>query len=359
MNIDIQIERCAVEKLIPRTSNPRTHTPQQIAQVAASIGEFGWTNPILLGADNDVIAGHARLLAARMLGMTEVPVIRLSHLSEGQRRALVIADNQLALNSGWDEELLRIELLLLQDAACDLSLVGFDDDELARLLAQQDAAEGLTDEDAVPALPETPVSASGDLWVLGSHRLLCGDATIRADVERLIGGETADLVFTDPPYNVDYEGYTEDKLKIRGDRMSPEQFQQFLAAAFSNYRRIAKAGASLYVCHSSSWQREFQNSMASAGFEVRCQIIWANNTFAGASGVISSSTSRSSTLTSPGTKMPGMEINRSQPSGRRRSRRPIGFTPRRNRWSLSSGLSSTAASPEMLWLICSAARVPR
>jgi DNA modification methylase len=176
--------------------------------------------------------------------------------------------------------MLRLELQVLQEADYDLNLLGFDDTELARLLAQQDGAEGLTDEDAIPDLQETVVSATGDLWILGNHKLLVGDATSPDDVQRLMAGDAADLVFTDLPYNVDYEGYPEERLKIRGDRMTPDQFQQFLQASFASYRRIMKAGASLYACHSSSWQREFQNAMESAGFEVRCQIIWAKNTFA-------------------------------------------------------------------------------
>jgi DNA modification methylase len=277
---EIQIERWPIERLIPRATNPRTHSSAQVAQLAASIQEWGWTNPILVGADDDIIAGHARLLAARKLGMTEVPVIVLRHLSAAQRRALVIADNQLAMNSGWDEELLRTELTLLHDADYDLGLVGFEDIELARLLEAQDAAEGLTDEDAVPELSETPTTVLGDVWVLGDHRVLCGDATVEVDLDLLTAGETVDLVFTDPPYNVDYEGYTEERLKIKGDKMTTEQFEQFLAAAFCSYRRIVKPGASMYVCHSSSWQREFQNTMEAAGFEARCQIIWAKNTFA-------------------------------------------------------------------------------
>ena len=141
------------------------------------------------------------------------------------------------------------------------------------MLEAQDVAEGLTDEDAVPELPETPTTLPGDVWILGDHRVLCGDATTEADVQRLLAGEAVDLVFTDPPYNVDYEGYTEDRLKIKGDRMTAEQFQQFLLAAFSSYRHILKPGGSMYVCHSSSWQREFQNAMEAAGFEVRCQVI--------------------------------------------------------------------------------------
>src|SRR3984885_9826018 len=150
INVNIRVELWPISRLIPRVTNPRTHTPEQIKQVAASIKEFGWTNPILVGADNDVIAGHARLLAARQLGMAEVPVIHLGHLTEAQRRALVVADNAIALNAGWSEETLRLELQVLQEADYDLSLLGFDDGELARLLAAEEATLGLTDEDAVP-----------------------------------------------------------------------------------------------------------------------------------------------------------------------------------------------------------------
>jgi ParB-like chromosome segregation protein Spo0J len=281
IRIDIQVEHWPISRLIPRVTNPRTHTPEQVAQVAASMKEFGWTNPILVGADNDVLAGHARRLAARQLGMAGVPFIQLGHLSEAQRRALVIADNQLAITgASWDEESLRLELAALQEGSFDLSLISFDDDELARLLAAEEATTGLTDEDSVPGVPESPISVAGDRWRLGPHALLVGDATNEVDVARLMNGAVTDLVFTGPPYNVDYEGYTEDRLTIQGDRMNHEQFCQFLATAFGNYRRIVKPGASLYVCHPSSWQREFQNALEAAGFDVRCQIIWAKNTFA-------------------------------------------------------------------------------
>jgi DNA modification methylase len=281
MNVDIQIESWPIERLIPRATNPRTHSKEQIASIAASIKEWGWTNPILVGADDDIIAGHARLAAAQKLGMTEVPVIVLAHLSPAQRRALVIADNQLSIaGAGWDEEMLRIELATLQEEDYNLDLVGFDDVELKRLLEAQDAAEGLTDEDSVPDVPEAPVTVAGDLWVLGDHRVFCGDATEQSDVDLVMADSPADLAFTDPPYNVDYEGYTEERLKIKGDKMTAEQFQTFLLSSFRAYRHALKPGASIYVCHSSSWQREFQGAMESAGFELRCQIIWAKNTFA-------------------------------------------------------------------------------
>jgi DNA modification methylase len=282
IRINIQVERWPISRLIPRVTNPRTHSPEQVAQVAASMEEFGWTNPILVGADNDVLAGHARLLAARQLGMTEVPVIQLGHLTEAQRRALVIADNQLAITgAGWDEETLRLELAALREESFDLNLVGFDDEDLARLLAAADAAEGLTDEDAVPDVSEAPIAVPGDLWLLGKdHRLLVGDATVQTDVQRLMGGDMADLVFIDTPYNCAYAGYTQEHLTIQNDRMSNTEFKQFLEAVFRSCRAAIKSGASLYACHSSSWQREFQNALEAAGFEVRCQIIWAKNTFA-------------------------------------------------------------------------------
>jgi hypothetical protein len=157
----------------------------------------------------------------------------------------VIADNQLALNAGWHEEILRIELASIKDEHFDVNLIGFEDEELARLLASQDATEGLTDEDAVPKLPQAPVSAAGDLWFLGAHKLLVGDCTSQAYVARLMSGEAADLMFLDPPYNVSYEGYTEDKLKIEGDRMSDVDFKRFLEVAFSSCRAASKPGASL------------------------------------------------------------------------------------------------------------------
>jgi DNA modification methylase len=269
----LHIELWPIDKLVPYTRNPRTHSEAQVAQIAASIAEFGFNNPILVDSKAGIIAGHGRLLAARKLQLKEVPVIILDHLTDAQKRAYIVADNQLALNAGWDEELLRVELAALQEG-------DFEDDELARLLAAQEAAEGLTDEDAIPELPETPISMAGDLWILGPHKLLVGDTTLQADVQRLMAGDAADLVFTDPPYNVDYEGYTEERLKIKGDRMSDADFKQFLERAFRSYRTRVKPGASLYVCHSSSWQREFQNALETAGFEVRCQIIWAKNTFA-------------------------------------------------------------------------------
>ena len=180
------IESWPVDRLVAFANNARTHSDTQIAQIASSIREFGFVNPILVGTDNVIIAGHARALAARQLGLENVPVIVLEHLTAVQRRALVLADNRLALSAGWDEELLQLELAALRDEDFDLELLGFDDDELAELLAGNESVAGLTDENAVPDIPETPVSVPGDMWILGNHQIRCGDAT---DSDRC--GETA------------------------------------------------------------------------------------------------------------------------------------------------------------------------
>jgi len=273
-----QIEHWAVERLIVFAANARTHTREQIVQIAASIVEFGFVNPILVGEDGVIIAGHARLLAAKQLGMTQVPVIILAHLSQIQRRALVIADNQLALNAGWDEEMLRRELISLQNEDFSLDLIGFEDAELTRILAAEDQVAGIGDEDAVPAVAETAITRPGELWNLGDHKVLCGDALSLHDVDQLLAGETADLMFTDPPYNLTCQRQTEDRLKIQGDPMTANQFCQFLHAAFTSHRRTVKPGVSIYVCHPWYWQRELQGALEAAGFAVHCQIIWAKQT---------------------------------------------------------------------------------
>jgi DNA modification methylase len=276
-----RIEIWPIEKLIPYARNPRTHSDAQVMQIAASIAEFGFVNPVLVDGDAGILVGHGRLLGAQAFKLKEVPVIVLDHLTPAQRRAYLLADNKLAELAGWDETLLRMELKDLELQEFDLGVIGFSDDELRDLLADADEVNpGLTDEDAAPEAPDCPVSRTGDVWVMGNHRVLCGDATDLDVVKQLMAGEQADLVFTDPPYNVDYEGYTEAKLKIQNDRMAPKEFDRFLTLAFTSYRAVVKAGASLYICHASSVQREFQNSLEASGFEMRCQIIWAKNTFA-------------------------------------------------------------------------------
>jgi len=197
----MQITEVAVKKLIPYAKNARTHSDEQVAQIAGSIKEFGFNNPVLVDKDNSVIAGHGRLMAARKLGMDKVPVVELQHLTETQRKAYVLADNRIALNSGWDTSMLSLELQDLKDDI-DLSLLGFDPDELDALLNPVEETEGLTDEDAVPETPVEPKTKPGDIYILGNHRLMCGDSTMLHDVEKLMVGVYPDLIHTDPPYGM-------------------------------------------------------------------------------------------------------------------------------------------------------------
>jgi DNA modification methylase len=239
---DIQIERWSLDRLVPFARNPRTHTEEQVAQIAASIVEFGWTNPVLVGADGVIIAGHARIMAARKLGLSEVPVIVLDHLSEAQRRALVIADNQLALaGTGWDEELLRGLLVDLRQDEFNLDVLGFSDEEIAAWLTQDPEApqEGLAEEDAVPEPLEEPVTRHGDLWVLGNHRLLCGDSASSEDVKRLVEGAPIDLVNTDPPYNVRVEPRSNNAIAAGLSSFAGLQHHQ----SFDVHRGASKAKA--------------------------------------------------------------------------------------------------------------------
>jgi DNA modification methylase len=279
---NLQVVRWPVEKLIPYIRNARTHSDEQVAQIAASIAEFGFVNPVLIGPDHVIIAGHARLLAARKLGMTEVPVIVLDHLSEAQRRALVIADNRLALSAGWDEEMLRVELASLRGDDFDLGLLGFTDDEINDLLdVTEECASGNTDEDAVPETPEAAVTVPGDVWILGSHRVLCGDAKVLADLEKALAGGLADMVFTDPPYNVNYGATMKDKLRgkqraIRNDNLG-EDFAQFLRDACTNILAVTKGA--VYICMSSSELHTLQTAFREAGGHWSTFIIWAKNTF--------------------------------------------------------------------------------
>ena len=201
----MKIETRALAALIPYINNARTHSDAQVAQIAASIREFGWTNPVLVDGENGVIAGHGRLMAARKLGMDEVLVIELAHMTPAQKRAYILADNKLALNGGWDDELLALELGELQTEGFDLELIGFDAGELNDLLAAAEETEGLTDEDAVPEAPDVPVTVEGDVWLLGNHRLMCGDSTSIDAVELLMEGRKAQMVHTDPPYGVEYQ----------------------------------------------------------------------------------------------------------------------------------------------------------
>jgi DNA modification methylase len=202
----MQIKEVEVTALIPYAKNSRTHDDAQVAQIAASIKEFGWTNPILIDGDKGIIAGHGRLMAARKLKMDKVPVIELNGMTDAQKKAYVIADNRLALNAGWDNAMLTIELQELEDEGFDLFLTGFDQNELDALLNPIEETEGLTDEDAVPDVPEEPKTKLGDIYILGNHRLMCGNSTSIDAVEKLVAGTTIDLCYTDPPYGINESG---------------------------------------------------------------------------------------------------------------------------------------------------------
>ena len=267
-------------ELIPYARNPRTHSDAQVAQIAASIREFGWTNPVLVDGANGIIAGHGRVLAARKLGLDDVPVIELAHMSEAQKRAYVLADNQLALNAGWDEALLRLELADLSELGFDLGLIGFGEGELERLLSGE-GKSGLTEDDDAPALPEQAVTQPGDLWTLGEHRLLCGDARMLADVERVLGGQLADMAFTDPPYNVDYGSSAKDRLRgkqrpILNDDLGTG-FAAFLHDACANILAVTKGA--VYICMSSSELHTLQRAFEAAGGKWSTFVIWAKHTF--------------------------------------------------------------------------------
>ena len=269
----MKIEQIKTSDLIPYARNSRTHSEAQTAQIAGSIKEFGFTNPVLIDADNGIIAGHGRVMAAQKLGLDEVPCIRLGYLTEAQKRAYVIADNKLALNSGWDQDMLINELRGLKEEDFDLSLTGFDDAELAELLAEA-LTEGLTDPDAAPDAPINPVTVPGDLWVLGNHRLLCGDSTSINDLEKLTAGQMVDMWLTDPPYNVAYEGGTKEKLTIKNDSMEDSKFREFLRDAYVAADAVMKPGAVFYIWHADLESYNFRGAAKDSGWTVRQCLVW-------------------------------------------------------------------------------------
>lgn len=262
----MQIELIDIEKLIPYAMNARTHSDAQVAQIAGSIKEFGFTNPCLIDEENGLIAGHGRVMAARKLKINEIPCIRLAHLSEVQKKAYILADNRIAMNSGWDIELLKVELEKLKIEDVDLNMLGFDDVELNEIL-KPEIIEGKTDEDDVPEVPEVPKTKLGDIYILGKHRLMCGDSTNISDVEKLMGGAKADMVFTDPPYGVDYKGINND---------SRDGLEDLLRGAFANYLLFSKSGASIYCFHSDRCADVFHKVFREF-FHFSSMIIWAKN----------------------------------------------------------------------------------
>lgn len=276
-----QIEYVSVDNLKAYERNARTHSDEQVQQVAESIKEFGFTNPVLIDENNELIAGHGRTMAAKSIGMKEVPAIRLKGLTAAQKKALRIADNQLALNAGWDEELLRIELGELQELDFNLDVMGFSDEELDLLLdgtgSIDDDEEHGKDAEEIAEPSEDPVVKPGELWLLGDHQLLCGDSTRIDDLVRLCEEGSVDLYLTDPPYNVAYEGATKDKLTIQNDNMSDENFRKFLIDAFSTADFAMKPGASFYIWHADAEGYNFRSACRDNAWKVRQCLVWNKN----------------------------------------------------------------------------------
>ena len=270
MKTTTEMKLVPIGKLVPYVNNARTHSPEQINKLRSSLREFGFINPVIIDRDFGVIAGHGRILAAKEEGIAEVPCVFADHLTEAQKKAYIIADNRMAMDAGWDEELLRVEIEALQAEAFDLSLTGFDDKELSELF--KDDADVQEDDFDVDAELEKPTfSKTGDVWTLGRHRLVCGDSTKADTFEVLMNGRKANLVVTDPPYNVNYEGTAG---KIKNDNLADEKFYQFLFDAFSNIEKVMADDASIYVFHADTEGLNFRKAFSDAGFYLSGCCIW-------------------------------------------------------------------------------------
>jgi DNA modification methylase len=262
----MEIEYHNTSDLIPYARNSRTHSDKQVLQIASSIKEFGFTNPVLIDDDNGIIAGHGRVMAANKLGIKDIPCVKLSHLTPEQKRAYIIADNKLALNSGWDNELLAIEFLDLKESGFDLELTGFTLDEI-NALTPEEIPPGLTDEDDAPEVPVDPVTKLGDVWICGNHRVMCGDSTSIDAVDKLMNGVKADMVFTDPPYNIDYQGVKDKREKIKNDKMSDDDFLRFLKGSIMGCE-------TMYVCCSWQYGHLFKQAMTDISRAPKAMIVW-------------------------------------------------------------------------------------
>lgn len=270
MKTTSEMQLVPITKLVPYVNNARTHSPEQINKLRSSLREFGFINPVIIDRDFGVIAGHGRILAAKEEGITEVPCVFADHLTEAQKKAYIIADNRMAMDAGWDEELLRVEIEALQAEAFDLSLTGFDEKELSDLF--KDDADVQEDDFDVDAELEKPTfSKNGDVWTLGRHRLVCGDSTKAETFGTLMQGRKTNLVVTDPPYNVNYEGTAG---KIKNDNLADEKFYQFLFDAFSNIEKVMADDASIYVFHADTEGLNFRKAFSDAGFYLSGCCIW-------------------------------------------------------------------------------------
>jgi len=270
MKTTTEMQLVPISKLVPYVNNARTHSPEQITKLRSSLREFGFINPVIIDRDFNVIAGHGRILATKEEGIKEVPCVFADHLTEAQKKAYIIADNRMAMDAGWDEELLRVEIESLQGMDFDPLLTGFDEKELAALF--DDGMEAKEDDFDVDAELQKPAfSRLGDVWTLGRHRLVCGDSTKAETYTTLMDGVKANLVITDPPYNVNYEGSAG---KIKNDNMAGEKFYEFLLAAFQNMESVMAADASIYVFHADTEGLNFRRAFADAGFYLSGCCIW-------------------------------------------------------------------------------------
>ena len=270
MKTTTEMQLVPIEKLVPYVNNARTHSPEQVNKLRSSLREFGFINPVIIDRDYGVIAGHGRILAAKEENIKEVPCVFADHLTEAQKKAYIIADNRMAMDAGWDEELLRVEIEALQAEAFDLSLTGFDEKELSDLFKDDTDVED-DDFDVDSELKEPAVTQMGDVWTLGRHRLVCGDSTKEETYDVLMQGQKTNLVITDPPYNVNYEGTAG---KIKNDNMADDKFYQFLLDAFLNMEKVMANDASIYVFHADTEGLNVRKAFSDAGFYLSGCCIW-------------------------------------------------------------------------------------
>lgn len=266
-----EMQLVAVSKLVPYVNNARTHNAQQITKLRSSLREFGFINPVIIDREYNVIAGHGRILAAKEEGIEEVPCVFVDYLTPAQKKAYILADNRMAMDAGWDEELLRVEIEALQAESFDVGLTGFDEKDIAELFAGEDGDAQDDDFDVDDELQKPPVTKSGDVWLLGNHRLICGDSTKEDTYAVLMDGKKANLVVTDPPYNVNYEGSAG---KIQNDNMENDKFYQFLFDAFLNMEKAMANDASIYVFHADTEGLNFRKAFSDAGFYLSGTCIW-------------------------------------------------------------------------------------
>ena len=271
-----EMQLVAVSKLIPYVNNARTHSAEQVMKLRSSLREFGFINPVIIDRDYNVIAGHGRIMAAKEEGIKEVPCVFVDYLTEAQKKAYILADNRMAMDAGWDEELLRIEIESLQGADFDIGLTGFDENDLADLFGDDDTSDVKDDDyDLSGALEKAAFVEKGDIWTVGRHRLMCGDATSSEDVDALMEGKKANLVITDPPYNVAFE--SSDGLSIKNDKMANDKFYEFLLSAFKNMASHLESGGSAYVFHADTEGLNFRRAFIDAGFHLSGCCIWVKN----------------------------------------------------------------------------------